>query len=247
MDLKLSVAVDSAAAFRRLGDGRQPSTVSVALLAEMAGTDWISYDLRSSDRTDSERDARLLRACLGGRLDLTVASGPDLLDLAFSIRPDRLTLAPERRDGAAIHGGVDAHMVTDSLKKRIVHLHDAGIKVGVRIEPELEQIKALHRCEADLGVVMCGAYARAKDGREAALELTRISDAVALAHRLSLKCAIAGPLDLIRVEALSGVTHLDEVQVGHSCMALSLLRGVDQAVQDFMQAIARGRRRSFNA
>ena len=225
MDLKLSVAVDGAAEFRRQADGRQPSTVSVAILAELAGADWISYDLRSSDRTDSERDARLLRACLGGRLDLTVASGPDLLDLAFSIRPDRLTLAPERRDGAAIHGGVDAHMVTDSLKKRIVHLHDAGIVVGVRIEPELDQIKPC------IGVkpTSQSSWQAHMLGRRIVERRMLSSRAFRMPSRSPIDSDLNAPslgLDLNRVETLSA-SHLHEVHVGHSCMALSLLRGVD--------------------
>ena len=216
MDIRLSVAVDSAAALRDAGDGKHPSTVSVALLAEMAGTDWTAYDLRTVERSLGERDTRLLRACLNSRLDLIVASGPDLLDLAFSIRPDRLTLAPEKREGVASMGGLDAHLVRESLKKRIVHLHDAGISVGVRIEPELEQIKALHRAEADIAVITCGAYTRARDLNERRNELRRISDAIALAHRLGLKCAVAGRLDLNFVEELAEI--LSARDSGRPCL-----------------------------
>ena len=120
MDAQLHLAVDSVAAFRSSGDGKHPSTVSVALLAELAGADAISYDLRSGDRSEGERDARLLRACLAGRLEVVVASGPDLMDLAFSLRPDRITLAPERRTSGGDAGGVDAHMLKDSLRRQVL-------------------------------------------------------------------------------------------------------------------------------
>ena len=245
MDAQLHLAVDGAAAFRRHGDGRHPSTVSVALLAELAGANCISYDLRSPDRSDAERDARLLRACLGGRFDIIVASGPDLMDLAFSMRPDRLTLAPERREGGSGAGGVDAHMLRDSLRRQVLHLRDAGIEVGVRIDPEIEQCKALHRAEANVAVLNCDAFVRARTAQERTNETTRIADASTLANRLGLRVGIVGDIDLVSIETLARIPHIDEFQVGHGCLARGMLRGIEQAIIDFGQAIERGRRRAF--
>ena len=245
MDARLHVAVDAAAVFRRHGDGKYPSTVSVALLAELAGADCISYDLRSSDRAEAERDARLLRACIGGQLDVVVASGPDLMDLAFSMRPDRLTLAPERRDGGLALGGLDAHMLRDALRKQILHLRDAGMTTGVRIQPELEQVKALHRAEADVCVLNCDAYSRATGVAARKAEATRIGDAASLAHRLGLRVALVGDLDLAGVEELARSPHVEEFHVGHACLARGMLRGIEVAVSDFADAIGRGRRRGF--
>jgi len=245
MDARLHLAVDAAAVFRGNGDGKHPSTVSVALLAELAGADCISYDLRSSDRAEAERDARLLRACIGGQLDIVVASGPDLMDLAFSMRPDRLTLAPERRDGGLALGGLDAHMLRDSLRKQILHLRDAGMVTGVRVQPELEQVKALHRAEADVCVLNCDAYARATGSTAKTAEATRVSDAASLAQRLGLRVAIVGDLDLAGVEHLAQSPHIHEFHVGHACLARGMLRGIETSVADFAKAIDRGRRRAF--
>ena len=72
---------------------------------------------------------------------MVVASGPDLMDLAFSLRPDRITLAPERRARGGDAGGVDAHMLKDSLRRQVLHLRDAGMEVGVRIDPELSSAR----------------------------------------------------------------------------------------------------------
>ena len=219
--------------------------MSVALLAELAGANCISYDLRATDRNDAERDARLLRACLAGRLDIVVASGPDLMDLAFSLRPNRLSLAPERREGGGGAGGVDAHMLRDSLKRQVLHVRDAGIEVGVRIDPDLDQCKALHRAEADVAVLNCDAFVRARTAQEKSAETTRISDAATLASRLGLRVAIVGDIDLVGIESLARIPHVGEFQVGHACLARGMLRGIEQAVVDFGQAIDRGRRRAF--
>jgi pyridoxine 5-phosphate synthase len=245
MDAQLHLAVGSAAAFRRLSGGVHPSTVSVALLAELAGAHCISYDLRSPDRNDAERDARLLRACLAGRFDIVVASGPDLMDLAFSMRPNRLTLAPEKREGGSGAGGVDAHMLRDSLRRQVLHLRDAGIEVGVRIDPDIEQCKALHRAEAEVAVLNCDAFVRARTAQERLTETTRIADTATLANRLGLRVGIVGDIDLVSIETLARIAHIDEFQVGHACLARGMLRGIEQAVLDFSAGIDRGRRRAF--
>ena len=109
-----------------------------------------------------------------------------------------------------------------------------------------EQIKALHRAEADIAVITCGAYTRARDLNERRNELRRINDAIALAHRLGLKCAVAGRLDLNLVEELAEIPYLHEIQVGHACIALAVLRGIEQSVADFRRALDRGLRRAFN-
>ena len=43
----------------------------------------------------------------------------DLFDRAFDLRPDRVTLVPERREGGAALGGLDARLLRDALRKQI--------------------------------------------------------------------------------------------------------------------------------
>ncbi len=245
MDARLHLAVDDAAAFRALGSGAGPEPSAIALLAELAGLDAIADDLRAPARGVAERDVRLLRETLTGRLDVALAPSPDLIDRAFDLRPDRVTLVPERREGGAALGGLDARLLRDALRKQIVHLRDADIEVAVRIEPELEQVKALHRSEADVAVLFAGTYMQARTSAAKRLERTRLADASALAGRLKLRVAVAGGLDLAAVEDLARIPAVDELHVGHACMARAMLRGVDRAVADFTAAIARGRRQAF--
>ena len=172
-------------------------------------------------------------------LDLVLATGPDLLDLAFAIRPDRLTLAPERRIGAAAMDTLDAQTNRDALRKQILHIQDAGIEVAVRIDAELEQVKALHHAEAGVVVLSADAFASASGTKARQQELIRIGDAAALAHRLKLQVAVSGDLTLDQVETLAGIPHVSEFQVGHACLARAVLRGMEAAVRDFQKAIDR--------
>ena len=241
MRSKLNIAVEPVAALRRVGNSNAPTTVGVALLAELGGTAWVQYDLRGEHRVENERDARLLRASLNTALDLVLATGPDMLDLAFAIRPDRLTLAPERRVGAATMDTLDAQTNREALRKQILHIQDTGIDVAVRIEAELEQVKALHHAEAAVAVLNADAFASASSAKGRSQEFTRIGDAASLAHRLKLSVAVNGDLTLQEVEALARIPQISEFQVGHACLARAVLRGMEAAVKDFQAAIDRGR------
>jgi pyridoxine 5-phosphate synthase len=217
----------------------------MALLAELAGANGITYDLRGEHRVEAERDARLLRACLSGRLEIVLAAGPELLDLAYDLSPKRITLAPERRSGGAAMSGLDAQTLGDVLRRQVLHLRDAGIEVGVRVEPELEQIKALHRAEADLAILNTSVFMRASTSEERRTEAMRLGDAAALARRLKISVAVGGELDLEAAEELARFASITEFQVGHACIARAMLTGVENAVRDFSNAIERGRRRAF--
>ena len=94
-------------------------------------------------------------------------------------------------------------------------------------------------------VLNCDAFGRARSAAERSSEATRISDAASMAHRLGLRVAVVGSIDLVSLETLARIPFIDEFQVGHGCLARGMLRGIEQAVIDFAQAIERGRRRAF--
>ena len=241
-DVRLHLALETAAAYRGMGMGAGPNIVSLALLAELAGVPCIGYDVRSTRREDAERDIRILRSSIEGRLDICMAPGPDLLEMAFNVRPDRVTLVPERREGGAALSGLDARLLKDALRKQVLHLRDAELDVAVQIEPDLEQVKALHRAEAQIAVLFAGAWIRATNEADRAAELRRLVDAADLAVRLKMKVAVAGGLNLQAVETLAATESITELHVGHACLARSMVVGIERAVSDFLAAIRRGRR-----
>ncbi len=241
---RLHASLDGVVALRALQEHRQPDPVAVGLLAELAGVDIVALSMRDDQRTARERDLRLLRDSLGAALDLVMSPSADLVTTAFDVRPDRVTLAPDARDGPA-GGTLDAHLLKDALRKHVHHLKDADMRVGVVVEPALDQVKALHRIGADVVVLHAGGLRQARSTAETRVEIARIADAATLAARLELRVAVSGGVDLREAETLARVGHIHEFQVGHSLLARAILRGIERAVADFGAAIDRGRRRAL--
>ncbi|MEZ4467911.1 MAG: pyridoxine 5'-phosphate synthase [bacterium] len=240
MDARLYLSLDDAIAWRGLREAGGPEPVALAVLAELAGGDGIVVSLKEGPRALRPRDLVLLRQSVTTRLTLDIPPTADIVSAAFDIRPDRVTLVPEHRDGAV--GGLDAHVLKDALKKHIGHLHDADVEVGVRIEPALEQVKALHRLDVKVAILATGRYAAAR-GLERRQELARLVDAAALAQRLGLSVALSGGLGLASIEVLMAAARFSEVHVGHACLARAMLKGLEGSVADFLAAMDRGQRR----
>ncbi len=238
---RLHVSLDGVVALRAAGDGHHPDPVAAGMLAELAGVDMVGLSLRDELRAQRERDVRLLRDSLPARLDVVMAPSADLVTTVFDVRPHRITLSPDPRDSSG--GTLDAHLLRDALRKHVQHLDDVDVMVAVRVEPTLEQIKALHRIGADVAVIDVRGYREARTASEVRSELARISDAATLASRLELGVAVGGGVDLRMAEVLARIPHVEELQVGHALLSRALLRGIDQAVTDFMAAVERGRRR----
>lgn len=241
MDARLHLHLDTVFGFRRLEEGaRTPDPVAVALMAELAGVD----GLGAQARDDVQPDLGRLRDSVSGYLEFGLVPAADLVSTAFDLRPDRVTLVPENWEGAGRLGGLDAHVLKDALKKHVDHLRDADVEVAVRIEPNLDQVKALHRLGVDVAVLFAGGFTGARTSDERRFELTRVRDAASLAARLGMRTAAIGGLDLRAVETLGRLPHIDEFHVGHACLARAMLRGVERAIADFRAAIERGRRRA---
>lgn len=241
MDARFYVSLDPVVSFRKLAERGGPEPVAAAVLAELAGADGLVIGLAEGDRGMRPRDLAQLRQSVNTRMCVDLPPTADVVSAAFDIRPDRVTLVPERRERGGIVSGLDAHVLKDALKKHVGHLTDADVEVGVRIDPALEQIKALHRLSADIAVLNTYRFVASR-GAERRTELARIVDAAALADRLGIKVAVSGGLDMAVAEQLAQSAPIDEFHVGHACFARALLKGLEGAVADFISAIERGAR-----
>lgn len=241
MDARFFVSLDPVVGFRQLAERGGPEPVAAAVMAELAGADGLVLGVTEGDRGMRAREIAQLRQSVNTRLCVDLAPTTDVVSAAFDIRPHRVTLVPERRERGGIASGLDAHVLKDALKKHVGHLTDADVQVGVRVDPALEQIKALHRLSADVAVLNTYRFVAAR-GSERRTELARIVDAASLADRLGIKVAASGGLDLDTAELLAQSAAIDEFHVGHACFARALLKGLEGAVADFIAAIERGAR-----
>ena len=230
---RLGVNIDHVATVREARKVRYPDPVTAAALAEIAGAEQITLHLREDRRHIQERDLRLLRETCQTQLNLEMAATPEMVKMAYEHKPDLVTLVPERREEVTTEGGLDVGSQADSLRKLIRALKDAGLTVSLFIDPNLEQVRASHKCDADRIELHTGRYCNAQRGARSQ-ELTRIIDAAKAGAKMGMGIAAGHGLNYDNVEPIARITEIDELNIGHAIVARAVLVGMERAVREMI-------------
>jgi pyridoxine 5-phosphate synthase len=204
-------------------------------VAELAGADGIVVHLREDRRNISDRDVRILRQTIQSKLILEMASTSEMVGMALDIKPDHVTLVPEKREEFSTGGGLD--LVVHNIRETVDTLQNSGIPVGILIDPEPEQLKQAHRTHAGIVEIHTGAYCEAKTTKIRHQAFFKIVDAVKLAHKLKLNVKAGRRLCYRSIKAFSGLDEIDEFSIGHSIVARAVLTGMEKAVKEMIDLI----------
>ena len=116
-NVKLGVNIDHIATIREARRTSEPDPVAAAVLAELAGADGITVHLRGDRRHIQDRDVRLLRETIKTRLNVEMAATTEMIKLMSVLKPDHVTLVPERREEITTEGGLDVALNVTHLKE----------------------------------------------------------------------------------------------------------------------------------
>lgn len=239
---KLSVNVDHVATVRQARLSTEPDPVVAAAMAELAGADGVTVHLREDRRHIQDRDVHILRRTVKTGLNLEMAATKEMLDVALEVKPDMVTIVPEKRQELTTEGGLDVKTHAEALKKFTSHLKDAGISVNLFVDPSPEAVKACHRIGSDGLELHTGAYAETKGAAREA-ELRRIYDSAVLSKRLGMKTHAGHGLDYGNILPVAAIREIDEFAIGYSIICRALYVGVEEAVREMKRLIKEGRGR----
>ncbi|MDX2084688.1 MAG: pyridoxine 5'-phosphate synthase [Candidatus Melainabacteria bacterium] len=237
----LGVNIDHVATLRNARGVHYPDPVQAALLAEAAGADGITAHLREDRRHIRDEDLLVLRQSIGTRLNLEMANTEEMVAIALDIRPDMVTLVPERREELTTEGGLDVVRLAAGLTRTVERLQAKGIPVSLFIDAEPEQILASQQTGAQWIELHTGRYCEAWEteglqedggplGPETQQALDALFAAAELGHQNGLKINGGHGLHLANVEPICHLPHLVELNIGHSIIADAIFLGLPEAV-----------------
>ena len=231
---RLGVNVDHIATLRQARRANYPDPVAAAVLAELAGAGQITVHLREDRRHIQDRDLKILRGVCQTLLNLEMAATPEMVKVAYEIRPDVATLVPEKREELTTEGGLDVAGQFEAVRKVVRSLQDAEIAVSLFIDPQLEQVRSSHKCAANRVELHTGRYCEARIGADRARELSRIIDAAKTAAKLGMGVAAGHGLNYANVKPIAAIGEIDELNIGHAIVARAVLVGFERAVSEML-------------
>jgi len=238
--IRLGINIDHIATLREARQESFPDPVLAAKEAIAGGADGIVCHLREDRRHIQDEDVYHLRR-LDSRLDLEMAPTEAMLKFALKLKPDMVTLVPEKRTEITTEGGLDVVKHSAKLRRIIEQFKQKKILVSLFIDPERKQVEESAVLIADFIEIHTGKYARASyiKGKPQSIqkELGQIYICTQQARLIGLRINAGHGLDYNNVSAIVKIHGIEELNIGFSVIARSVMVGMKRAVEEMREAM----------
>lgn len=234
---QLAINVDHVATVRNARGITEPDPVAAASICELAGAAGIVVHLREDRRHINDRDVHLLRQTIKTRMNLEMGADKGIIKIALNLKPDMVTLVPEKRQELTTEGGLDVAGQKKKLAKTIKQMSKAGIPVSLFIDPEAKQVKAAHAIGATYVELHTGRYSDATTETTCEEEYQLIASAAEEAYQMGLRVNAGHGLDYKNTARIAALDTVEELSIGHAIIARAVYVGLDQAVREMGQIV----------
>lgn len=235
-DIFLGVNIDHVATVREARKTFEPDPVWAAVAAELGGADSITIHVREDRRHIQTHDLRRLRETVHVPLNLEMACDDAVLALALEVRPDQVTLVPEKREEVTTEGGLDVATQMSHVRLFVEELRSRGILTSLFLDPDEKQLEAAVDLEIDAVELHTGCYASAQGQAQRAELLRLIQGAKYLSEQQVLIHAGHG-LNYHNVREVARIPGMRELNIGHSIISRAIFVGLQSAVREMKERL----------
>ncbi len=235
--MRLAVNIDHVATVREARRAREPEPVAAAVLAELAGAEGITVHLRSDRRHIKERDLEMLRQVVTTKLNVEMAATEEMTTVAARIKPDQVTLVPERPNELTTEGGLDVVRNSTAVGDAARRLRAAGIRVSIFVDPDGRQVAASREAGADAIEINTGPYSDGVPADRPPL-LESVRAAAQEARRAGLEVLAGHGLTYVNVRPIVAIPEIVELNIGHSIVSRAVLVGMQAAVREMIALLS---------
>ena len=245
MSLLLGVNLDHVA---RVGQARyagsldshnaEPCPIAAGHDALAGGADSLTIHVRGDRRHMQEADAFRLRSEVALPLNFEMGVTEEMVGMALKLKPDYACLVPESRLELTTEGGLNVLGGFDKIRMVVARLQDAGIKVSLFVDPDLNQIEAAGETCAEIIELHTGCFANAT-GDAVETELQRLIEAAKEGHAAALQVNAGHGINYSNITRLYEVPHLKELNIGHTIVSRAMRVGMIAAVREMKDLMAK--------
>ncbi|MFM8890427.1 MAG: pyridoxine 5'-phosphate synthase [Planctomycetia bacterium] len=218
----------------------EPDPVWAAALAALGGADAITVHLREDRRHIQDPYLEVLRSTEQVPLNLEAAIAPEMIGIACRVRPDQVTLVPERREEVTTEGGLDILAHATATAEAVRRLHEAGVRVSLFLDPSPRQIDAAVGLGVAAVELHTGSYASAASESDRAKRLGELARAGTMVRQAGMALHAGHGLTYRNVVPVARIDRMGELNIGHSIVSRAVLVGFTQAVREMKALIVGG-------
>src|SRR5712671_468922 len=235
---RLYINIDHVATLRQARRGAEPDPVEAALVCEKAGADGITAHLREDRRHIQDTDIERLKKSVRTYFNLEMACVTEMLELARRLKPQQVTLVPERREEITTEGGLDITSDPARIRNAIEALSDAGIRVSLFIDPTRSAVEQSKKLGVPAVELHTGSYSHRPDSRDT---IEALRDSARRGADLGLAMHAGHGLTVRNVGPVAAILEIEELNIGHSIVSRSVFVGLERAVKEMLEAMRAAR------
>ena len=231
----LGVNIDHIANVREARNTYEPDPVQYAFLAELGGADSITVHLREDRRHIQDKDLIRLKKEKNLHINLEMAPTKEMFLIANKIKPNVITLVPEKRKELTTEGGLNVKKNYKMLQARLKTVNPK-IKVMMFIDPTKVQIEFSKKLKVYGIEINTAKYSESK-GLSALREIKKIKKAVQFANEKNLYIAAGHGLNEKNLKRISKIKEIKEYNIGHSIIGNAIFYGLKESIKKIQDII----------
>ena len=231
---RLYINIDHVATLRQARRGLEPDPVEAAVACEAAGADGITAHLREDRRHIQDADIERLKRSVRTYFNLEMACVAEMLEIARKLKPEQVTLVPERREEITTEGGLDIATDPQRIRNAIDALSEAGIRVSLFIDPTRAAVEQSKKLRVPAVELHTGSYSHHPESEHT---IAALRDAAQRGADRGLAVHAGHGLTVHNVGPVSSIPEIEELNIGHSIISRAVFVGIDRAVKEMREAM----------
>ena len=236
---KLSVNINKLATLRNSRGGNNPDIIQSAKDIERFGADGITVHPRPDERHIRYADVYDLKKMVTTEFNIEGnCTEQSFVDLVLANKPTQVTLVPDGKNQLTSNHGWNTIEHKDYLTNIIAVFKNAGIRVSIFVDPEIEMIAGAKATGTDRIELYTESFAKefAIGNMESGIHPYKA--AALKAQELGLGINAGHDLDLNNLKYFAqNISGLIEVSIGHALICDAIYLGMENAVQLYKRCL----------
>jgi len=235
---KLSVNINKIATLRNARGGNIPSVLNAAINCQNFGADGITVHPRPDERHIRYKDVFEMRPVIKTEFNIEGNPSDSFIDLVLSVRPDQVTLVPDRHDAITSNAGWDTLRNRTFLTDVVTTFKKAGIRTSLFVDTKPENIENAIFTGTDRIELYTEPYASGFNDN-AVEAIVPFIKAAELAREAGLGVNAGHDLNLDNLAYFyKNIPWLMEVSIGHALISDAIYLGLENTIQMYKRQLA---------
>jgi pyridoxine 5-phosphate synthase len=234
---KLSVNINKIATLRNARGGNIPNVLNAAINCQLFGADGITVHPRPDERHIRYRDVLDIRPIIKTEFNIEGNPTDSFIDLVLSVKPDQVTLVPDRHDAITSNAGWDTLKNRSFLTDIVSTFKKAGIRTSLFVDTNPVNIENAATTGTDRIELYTEPYAT-DFSQNAAEAVDPFIKAAEMARNAGMGINAGHDLNLDNLAYFhKNIPWLLKVSIGHALIADALYLGLENAIQIYKRQL----------